>query len=327
MEYKDYYNVLGVKKDATAAEIKKAYRQLAKKYHPDKNPGNKEAEEKFKQINEAFEVLGDEEKRKKYDAFGATGQFTDGMNFDPNDFASAFGGFSGFGGGRGGTYTYSSSGQGDFRDFFNMFFGGGGFNQASYGGYGDSSGCGGGCHGGFASQPAAGDIQAEMEISLKEAFDGSQTRVSLATSQGKKTVNVKIPAGILPGKKIKLRGQGQKLGQQAGDLYIKIKIKDEYDTKGGFRLEGLDLRTRQEVAPWDAYLGGEAVIDTLDGRIKVKIPAGVKTGQKIKLTGKGYRDMKGNRGDLYIEPVVANPAVLPDEILKAYRWVKEKEKD
>lgn len=361
MEYKDFYHVLGVEKDATNAEIKKAYRQLAKRYHPDKNAGDKAAEEKFKEVNEAFEVLGDEEKRKKYDRFGATGNFTDGMDFDPNDFASAFGGFSGFGNG-GTTYTYTSTDGGDFSDFLNEIFGGGfsggrgGFStvdmndmfgqadgpgrhgsrggyansHGSYsGGYGFSGGAGyqnqgfDGGSGGFGSggQSKPRDIETEMEITLQEAFQGKESKVAFNTGGGRKIVNVKIPAGILPGKKIKLKGQGPKDATgTAGDLYIKIKIKDADGTNGdnSFRLEGLDLIKKVEVYPWDAYYGIEKIIQTLDGKIKVKIPANMKPGQKIKLGGKGYKDMKGNRGSLYIEPSIVNPEQLPEEIQKAY---------
>lgn len=335
MEYKDYYSVLGVNKEATNAEIKKAYRQLAKKYHPDKNPGNKEAEEKFKEVNEAFEVLGDEEKRKKYDAFGATGQFTDGMHFDPNDFASAFGGFSqGFGGG-GHTYTYTSSDGGDFSDFFNMFFGGGGFENRAYQSSGFGCGNGGtshfgtcGCGGQDATafgKPA--DAQTEMRITLKEAFEGKETKIAWNAGEGRKTVNVKIPAGILPGKKIKLKGQGPKKGNARGDLYIKIRIREaEESGQNGLYLEGLDLICTVEITPWDAYCGKEQIIQTLDGKIKVKFPAGLKTGQKIKVSGKGYRDMQGRRGDLYVKPVIVNPSVLPKEIEEAYQAVWQKEK-
>lgn len=369
MEYKDYYQVLGVKKDASNNEIKKAFRQLAKKYHPDKNPGDKSAEEKFKEVNEAFEVLGDEEKRKQYDRFGAAGNFTDGMHFDPNDFASAFGGFSG-GFGRGGaTYTFTGADGENFNDFLKAIFGSGGFGGAggfdpgsagfsgasgfaggpsgafagsvddlfgmggSFGSHSGAHSCGG-CgtsHGSTCGAPQAnpGDLETEMEISLKEAFDGKETKVAFNTGDGRKTVTVKIPPGILPGKKIKLKGQGRKGSTgQPGDLYIKIKIKEDAASGSGngsgLKLDGIDLIKREEIYPWEAYFGGERIIQTLDGKIKVKLPEKLKSGQRIKLAGKGYKDMKGNRGNLYVETLIVNPEELPEEIEKAYQAMKQR---
>lgn len=332
MEYKDYYKILGVEKTATQDEIKKAYRKMAKQYHPDKTKGDKAAEEKFKEANEAFEVLGDEEKRKKYDQFGQYGNFQGGMNFDPNDFADMFGGFSGFSGG---------GGVGGFSDFFSAMFGGMGgsaggngnvhYQTYSYGDpYSGFSGMNGGAGmhshahghhqsgghcGGCADQPNY-DLETKMKIKLKDAFEGKTTKVSFNAGEGRKTISVKIPAGIESGKKIKLKDQGRRAPDGShGNLMIEIDIQPEPHQK----IKGKDLYESIEVAPWEACLGAEKIISTLDGKIKVKIPAGVKTGQKIKLAGKGYRNMKGTRGDLYIEPVVANPAELPDYILEAYK--------
>ena len=335
MEYKDYYKILGVEKTATLDEIKKAYRQLAKKYHPDKTKGDKAAEEKFKEANEAFEVLGDEEKRKKYDQFGQYGNFQGGMNFDPNDFADMFGGFSGFSGG-----GFSSAGGG-FSDFFDAMFGGMGGGTGSggaryqtytygdpYGGFSGMNGtagmgshghgghqCGGGSCGTNCGEKPSYDLETKMKIKLKDAFEGKTAKVSFNAGEGKKTVSVKIPAGIESGKKIKLKNQGRKAPDGSyGNLMIEIDIQ----TEKGQELKGKDLHETIEVAPWEAYLGTEKIIPTLDGKIKVKIPAGIKTGQKIKLAGKGYRNMKGTRGDLYIETVVNNPEELPDMIREAY---------
>ena len=318
---------------------------MAKQYHPDKTKGDKAAEEKFKEANEAFEVLGDAEKRKKYDQFGQYGNFQGGMNFDPTDFADMFGGFSGFSGG-----GFSSGGSGGFSDFFSAMFGG--MNGGSSGGsryqtytYGDpyggfsgmngasgmgsdpyygaaGHGCGsGGCGAGTCGEKPSYDLETKMKIKLKDAFEGKTAKVSFNAGEGKKTVSVKIPAGIESGKKIKLKDQGRKAPDGSyGNLMIEIDIQ----TEKGQELKGKDLYETIEVAPWEAYLGAEKIVSTLDGKIKVKIPAGIKNGQKIKLAGKGYRNMKGTRGDLYIETIINNPKHLPEEILEAYKKVKEK---
>lgn len=335
MEYKDYYKILGVEKNASQDEIKKAYRSLAKKYHPDKTQGDKVGEEKFKEANEAYEVLGDEEKRKKYDQFGQYGNFQGGMNFDPKDFANMFGGgFSGFGGGGNST---------GFSDFFSALFGGkggrtstggfgggfSGFGNAGGQGFGShmhgahgAGGCGsGGCGGGCGSdQPKVTyDIETQMSIGLKDAFEGKSVKVSFNNGDGKKTVTVKVPAGMEDGKKIKLKGQGRQAPDGSrGNMMIKINIKK--DDK--FELKGINLYSKETIAPWEAYLGTEKVIETLDGKIKVKIPAGMQTGKMIKIPGKGFIDMKGNRGDLYVEAVIDNPEVLPEAIIEAYESLR-----
>ncbi len=346
MEYKDYYKILGVEKNASQDEIKKAYRQLAKKYHPDKTKGDKAGEEKFKEANEAYEVLGDEEKRKKYDQFGQYGNFTGGANFNPKDFESIFGGFKGFKGG-----GFSQGNPGGFSDFFSALFGGmgggagtaggtsgtGGFGRSGFGGFGgfggrggaaDRGGCGtGGCGGGCgsASQPEVSyDLETKMSISLRDAFEGKSAKVSYNNGEGRKTVTAKIPAGIENGQKIKLKGQGKKAPDGShGDLFIRIDISSDI----GIEMKGKDLYQKIEIYPWEAYLGTDRVIDTLDGKIKVKIPSKIKNGMKIKLAGKGYRDMKGNRGNLFVEAAINNPDVLPDSILKAYEAMKESDEN
>ncbi|MBQ4340290.1 MAG: J domain-containing protein [Firmicutes bacterium] len=342
MEYKDYYKILGVEKTATKDEIKKAYRDMAKKYHPDKTKGDKAAEEKFKEANEAFEVLGDEEKRKKYDQFGQYGNFQGGMNINPEDFASMFGGFSGFGGGG------NTSG---FSDFFSAMFGGmgggsgrttyqtGGFSGNPFGAGGDpfggsfggthgahgghscgSGGCGGGC-GSHSAPEVSYDLETAMTISLKEAFEGKSAKISYNAGEGKKTISVKIPAGMESGKKIKLKDQGKKKPDGTyGNLMITINI----DAGEGKELKGLDIHEKTEIYPWEAYLGAEKIVETLEGKIKVKIPQGIKSGQKIKLSNRGYRDIKGTRGNLYIETVMANPEELPEVIKEAYESVMGK---
>ncbi|PAB59250.1 DnaJ C-terminal domain-containing protein [Anaeromicrobium sediminis] len=298
MEYKDYYKILGVDKGSSQSDIKSAYRKLAKKYHPDANPDNKKAEEKFKSINEAYEVLGDEEKRKKYDQFGSGYNFQNGMNFDPSQFG--FGGFGHSGGGA----------NGDFSDFFNMVFGNDGFDLGSMFG-----------RGGTRRGPAKGqDIEAEISVSIKEAYEGAKKTINLKTQQGNKSLSIKIPKGILPGKKIKLKGQGHGgMGGPNGDLYLKI----NFEKNSSLELDGLNIYTRVDLTPWEAALGCETIVETLDGKIKVKIPPSIQPDGKIKIPKKGYKDRTGNAGDLYIKTRIVNPKNLTEEEKNLYEKLKD----
>lgn len=305
MEYKDYYKILGVDKTASQDTIKKSFRKLAKKYHPDANPGNKSAEEKFKEVSEAYEVIGDEDKRKKYDQFGQTG-FQNGMNFDPSQF---------------GHYEFKSS-QNGFSDFFNMFFGSGGIDIDNiFGGHGRTRGFSSGYSAG-PSQMCGDDIEAEMSITPEEAMDGKEKTFTIRTGTGTKTISVNIPQGIPEGGKIKLAGQGNPGygGGPNGDLYIVIRFKE-----GKFKLEGNNLIYRLEVYPWTAALGGEAKVQAPDGLIQVKIPAGIQTDQKIRVSGKGYGKKGGKRGDLYIQVKIINPRYLNNDQKKLYEELKKTE--
>lgn len=298
MKFRDYYEILGVDKKATQDEIKKAYRKLAKKYHPDTHPGNKASEDKFKEANEAYEVLGNAEKRKKYDQFGGEGQFANGADFDPSQY--------GFGNNV--RYEYRQGGNGDFSDFFNMFFGGsnpfGSFDRGDV--FSQKQGRGGR----FTQnrQMKGEDSEAILEITPVEGFSGAERRISLRTPAGDKTISLKIPAGIKPGEKIKLSGQGSPgmNGGKSGDLYLQV----EFVRDSGYELDGLNLETQIELYPWEAALGSEIAYYTLDGKISVKIPAGIQTGNRIRVTGKGYRDRAGIRGDLYLRVKLMNPEKL-----------------
>ena len=300
MEYKDYYNILGVDKNASNDEIKKAYRKLAKKYHPDLNPNDQKAQEKFKEINEAYEVLGDEDKKKKYDTFGNGYNFTNGQNFDPSQY-----GFTNFGNGY--KYTYTSGGGEGFSDFFNMFFGGGGdfgindlFNRGST----------------RTGPSRSQSYESELNISLEEGYNGTTKTLSLRIGNENKSLSVKVPKGILPGKKIKIKGE--KAGIH-GDIYLKVNfIKDSK-----LRLEGLDIYKRIDLLPWEAALGAKIVVDTFTGKIKIAIPPSIEGGKKIRIPRKGYRDMKGNTGDLYIEVNIVNPPDLTEEQKKLYERLRE----
>ena len=282
MERKDYYKILGVEKSASADEIKKAYRKLAKKYHPDANPNDKKAEEKFKEVSEAYEVLSNTDNRKKYDDMG---------NFDPNAFA-------------GWNKTYSGGFDNDgFSDFFNMFFG------ANKGFNGFSSG---------QSMAVNGqDTEGEAQISLTEAFLGCSRMIRV----GQKKINVKIPAGIADGEKIKVSGQGLPgyNGGKSGDLYLKIRITDDTHMS----LTGTDTETTLNIYPWEAALGCKKELSTLDGTVKTNIPPMIRAGSRIRLAGKGYRDRRGRRGDMYIKINIVNPEKLSGEAEELYKKLRD----
>lgn len=297
MEYKDYYKILEVDKKASQDEIKKSYRRLAKKHHPDMNKGDEASQEKFKDINEAYEVLGDSEKRKKYDTFGSQGGFNGGQNFNPQDF--------GFGG-----YTQAGD-AGGFSDFFNMIFGG----QGGFSGFGKGDGgAGGNVFSGFgrgAKSKPRQQYTTEMTITLKEAFAGLQRTLRLGINGQNVDLPVKVPAGIQPGKKIKMRGEPYGLD---GDIFIKINLAVSDQV-----LDGLDITQEVTVTPWEAWFGTKRTIDTLHGRLKVNVPKEVRSGQKIRLGGKGFKDMKGKTGDLYLRFVLDNPTTLSEEQEEVYR--------
>ncbi len=254
MKYKDYYEILGVSKNADEKEIKSAYRKLAKKYHPDLHQGDEAAAEKFKEVSEAYEVLSDKDKRKKYDTFGSNYDFSSGYDFDPSQYG----------------YTYTTGGSGaDFSDFFETIFGS------------SRSGKGGNFSGGFNINDIFGDFssksrarsankarnkfESELSISIKEAYEGITKNVSLTYNKKEYQVAVKIPKGITRGKKVKVKGE--KFGLP-GDILFKINIRDEKDLV----LDGLDITKTENIYPWDAALGGSKTVETLRWKIKIKNP-------------------------------------------------------
>lgn len=291
MEYKDYYKVLGVDKSTSQNDIKKAYRSLAKKYHPDLNPNNNKAQEKFKEINEAYEVLGDEDKKKKYDTFGSSYDFSGGQNFDPSQYG----------------YSNSASGDGDFSDFFNTFFGGSRGSRSSRG-FNINDLFGGG---GRASAPQRQSFESELNITLEEGYNGETKEISLNFGGEIKRLSIKIPKGIFPGKKLKVKGEKWGIN---GDIIFNIKLLDD----GKNRLEGLDIISKVDLLPWEAALGSKPVVNTLSGKIKVNIQKGIVSGKRIRVPNKGYIDSNGNTGDLYIEVNIVNPPTLSDAELKLY---------
>lgn len=325
MQYKDYYSILGVEKTASQDDIKKQYRKLAKKYHPDMNPGNKKAEEKFKEVSEAYEVLGDEAKRKKYDTFGSQANFTGGADFDPSQY-----------GWHGGNVRYEYAGSGDHSDFFNMFFSdafdlGGMFGQGRSGArttrvydsadFGDLFGSTNTRSSGRSQIRDGENVEAEIEITPEEGAAGVERRISLQTQSGTKSINFKIPKGVGNGETIRLKGQGYagSGGGKAGDLHMKVHI----IPSERFTLEGGNLVTNADVYPWDAALSGKVPVETLDGRIMISIPEGVQTDSRIRITGKGYPSRSGKQGDLYIRVRIVNPRNLTAEQKGLYEKLKK----
>ncbi len=301
MEYKDYYRVLGVGKNASAKEIKAAYRKLARKHHPDVNPGNKEAETRFKEINEAYEVLGDAEKRKRYDELG--------QNWD--QYSRQAPGAGGWPGGVRIEYEDlgGAGGMGGFSEFFRTFFGGG-FPRRT-GGFGRGGGFGGfpGA-GGFepeAIEPEATDAEGEVDLTLAEVLKGTTREVRMAG--GRRRVEVRIPPGVREGSRVRVAGEGgQGRAGRRGDLYLRVRIAPD----PMFERKGDDLATTLHVPLTVAVLGGEAQVPTLDGPVGIKIPPETPAGQVFRLRGHGLPrpGARGARGDLLATLAVDLPRRL-----------------
>lgn len=306
MQYRDYYEVLGVDKKASANEIKKAYRKLAKKYHPDLHPDDESANKKFTEINEAYEVLSDPEKRNKYDTFGANANFSGGQNFDPRDFGFDFSNFGN------GSYTYTSSNGSGFSDFFDTLFGGFGNTSSrkaqGFGGFNQGFGSG-------FSKKAKTKLDTEVSISIDEAIKGTTRKISVKTEAGIKDIEVNIPKGIKNKNKIKI--DGSKYGLNA-DIYVCVKIKETEDLK----LDGIDFIKKVKISPWDAYFGTKKKISTIKGNILVTIPEKITSNKKIRLKNLGYTDRKNQTGDLILEVLIENPD-LNEEQVELYKKLKE----
>ena len=293
-QFRDYYQTLGVPKTAAADELKSAFRKLARKFHPDTAKDKKVAEEKFKEINEAYEVLGDPEKRKKYDEFGANWEH----GAPPQGFSRAGGGFGGARRG-GGAENFEFGGTG-FSDFFEQMFGGS--RRGGRGGFGG---------GGFDESPQRGeDVEADIMVTLEEALHGSTRQISFRRGDSKKveTYTVKVPKGICEGQRIRLAGQGGTglAGGGAGDLYLRVKFQRHPD----FDVEGSDLNYELEVPAWDAVLGCEVYVPTLEGRAKLKLAAGTQAGKKLRLPSMGLPVKGGQRGNIYATVQLTVPSSL-----------------
>src|SRR3954454_18142695 len=303
VQFRDYYETLGVPKTATEDDIRSAFRKLARKYHPDVAKDKKTAEEKFKEINEAYEVLGDPEKRKKYDQLGADwnrpGGFQPPPGWERGGAQQPGGGFHQWGGDGGGV-QFEFDGTG-FSDFFEAFFGGG-RGRSAFGGFGGRA----------ATAERGADVEADIMVTLEEALHGSTRTVSLrrAGSDKVEQYQVKIPRGVREGQRIRLRGQGEAGagGGKSGDLFLRVRLAKHPD----FSVEGSDLIHEERIEPWQVVLGGELLVPTLEGKVRLKIPTGTQGGQRFRLRERGLPGVSGKRGDLYVVVQINIPKKLTE---------------
>lgn len=291
MEFIDYYKVLGLDKNASSDDIKKAYRKLARQYHPDLNPNDKEAHKRFQQVNEANEVLSDPEKRKKYDQYGKDWKHAEEFEKARHQQRHHAAGGSGFGGG--GSQTFSGDFEGgDFSDFFESLFGGMGSKSRRR-----------------ETKFKGQDYNAELRLNLKDVYTTHQRTLTIDG----KNVRITIPAGIEDGQKIRLKGYGAPgvHGGPAGDLYITFQVEDDPH----FKRAGNDLHTTVAIDLYTAVLGGEATINTLSGKLKLKVPPGTQNDAKVRVKGKGFPIYKqeGQFGDLYPTYKVKIPTHLTEK--------------
>lgn len=315
MHYKDYYAVLGVAREASREEIQKAYRKLARKYHPDVNKETG-AEAKFKEIAEAYEVLKDPDKRAKYDRYGSAWKAAqqrggapppgfEEFSFDFGPFGFEGGGFEAGGPGMGGAEGFSS--------FFEMLFGSEGPTRTTWSWRGAPSG--------FEQPSPAGDEEATLSLTLEEAARGGERQLTLSDATGgQRTLTVRIPAGVKDGQRIRLAGQaGQRGAGARGNLYLKVRLLPH----PVFRFEDGQLVTSLPVTPWEAALGAEADVPTLAGPVRIRIPPHSSSGRRIRLRGKGYPRPREEAGDLIAELRVVVPQELSEAETELYRRLGE----
>jgi curved DNA-binding protein len=312
VQYKDYYETLGVPRPASAEEMKKSFRKLARQYHPDVARDKKKAEEKFKEINEAYEVLSDPAKRKKYDELGAN--WKSGADFRPPSGWEHFSGGQTFRGRAvGGEDFETHFGGTGFSDFFEQLFGS--RMRGGAGGFGRSPN--------FAEEDFAErgrDVEGDIMVTLEEAARGSIRSVSVRHGSRTETHQVKIPAGVTEGQRLRIAGRGEhgSGGGVAGDLYLRVRLAKHPD----FEVEAHHLIHEAELAPWEAVLGAEISVPTLTGRVNIKIPAGTQSGQKLRVRGRGLPPS----GDLLVVTKIVVPAKIPDAEKKLWEQLKRESK-
>ena len=317
MEYKDYYKVLGVPKTATAKEIKAAFRKLARKYHPDVNKGDAKSEARFKEINEANEVLSDPDKRKRYDTLGS-----DWASYGPPP-GQGRGRPGAPGGGR--VVDFGDEDLGGFSEFFRTIFGGGGgggFGGARTGGGGPAGG-GGGFEEMFGRARAArgADVEGTVDLTLEEVLRGTSRTVSVDDEGGApRKIEVKIPPGVGDGQRVRAAGEGAGGAGSRGDLYLRVRVMPH----PRFERAGADLKTTVSVPLTTAVLGGETMVPTLDGPIGIKVPPGSRSGRVFRLRGHGLPNVQaGGRGDLLAALGVDLPAKLGDRERELFEELKK----
>ncbi len=313
--FRDYYEILGLSRDASNEEIKKVYRRLARQYHPDLNPGNKEAEEKFKDIGEAYEVLSDQTKRAQYDQFS---RFWNQRGFRNRQAPQAKTWGDRAAGSRTGTEEVDFSEFPDFNSFVDQLIG---RRQESRNGETSSpaSSPGEAFRPGtkkyaktFSSSPNRRDVEARLTLPLEKAYLGGYERIRLEDGR---SLEVKLPVGMVTGQSIRLKEQGI----AGGDLYLKITV----EPHPFFKLDGEDIYCQVPITPSEAVLGGQVEVPTLDGRVKMKIPAGVRFGQRLRLANKGYPTDNGRRGDQLVEIQIVVPRDISPQEQELYEKLRQ----
>lgn len=311
VQFKDYYQILGVPRTAPADEIKKAFRKLAREYHPDVAKDKKRAEEKFKEINEAYEVLSDPAKRKKYDELGEN--WKSGADFGGAG-GSPFSGHRTYTQGRPGGAEFEFEGAG-FSDFFEQLFGSRFGNPQGF------------SQGGGESERGQ-DIEGDIMVTLEEVMNGSVREVNVRHRVGRsiktETHQVKIPAGVTEGAKLRLAGRGEagSSGGSAGDLYLRVRLAKHPD----FDVDGHNLIHEVDLAPWEVVLGAEIQVPTLSGKVKIKVAAGTQNGQKLRVRGRGLRELNGSHGDLLVVTHVVYPAKITENEKKLWTQLAHESK-
>ena len=312
-DFKDYYQILGVSKDASAEEIKKAYRKLARKYHPDLNPGDTQAEARFKEVNEAQEVLSDPDKRAKYDQYGQYWQQM-GQPGAASGYGRAGGGFNNVNVDVGG---FDFGQYGNFEDFINEILGRtAGQTRSSYS-YQTTSPDGFGGFGSSYSNMPAQDSEAAIALTFSEAFNGTQKQFRI----GNETVKVRIPPGAKTGSRLRIKGKGQPspFSGQRGDLYLNIELQPH----PVFKFKGDNLVVDVPITPSEAVLGAEIAVPTPDGKVTMKVPAGVASGQSLRLKGKGWRKPNQQRSDLMAKLKIITPKNISNTEKEYYQKLQQ----
>jgi curved DNA-binding protein len=319
MKFRDYYEVLGVSREASEDEIRKAFRKLARKYHPDVAEDKETAEDKFKELNEAYEVLGTAEKRAKYNALGENWRHMG--DFDPAGGPRGGGptGGAGYPGGEGQGYDYHFEGAG-FSDFFENMFGGNARRQGGFDSFGGGRGS--------VAMPGQ-DISADIMVTLHEAVHGSERTLTMQmpgvpgeTPQSRK-IRFKIPSGVTEGQRIRLAGYGGPghNGGRDGDLFLEVRLERHPD----FRVQGHDLYYDLLLAPWEAVLGAVVPVRSLYGDVQLKVPPGTTIGTQLRVRGKGLPTGEGEaKGDLYALVQVVTPESIPEDEQKLWRELAER---
>ncbi|MGZ4753899.1 MAG: DnaJ C-terminal domain-containing protein [Acidimicrobiia bacterium] len=298
---RDFYEILGVGRAATPDEIQRAYRQLARRLHPDVNK-DPTAEDQFKDVSEAYDVLSDPDTRRRYDAFGPDFRRVPD-DVTPEDFARARAGAAGRGDGMRFTSSFGDEGI-DLDEIFGGMFGGSGFRSAGFG-----TGGFGGARREWGTVPGA-DQEAELVLSVEDAYRGGHRTITLSGPDGSRTFEVDVPPGVVDGQRIRLRGQGGQGsgGASPGDLFFVVRIKPD----ARFRVEGRDIFVQLPLTPWEAALGASVAVDTPDGEAKVRVPAGTSSGKRLRLRGRGMPNRRSTPGDLLAEVRIMVPSKLTD---------------